>query len=275
MWRRSVSLLLALSVLELSSLAQRAANPRQGLLIDPQWEQPEQPRFGVAMTDEMFARWLFGRIGGIDRARTRLEARLAWEIQRIDRIYGLGPEQKHKLEVAGRGDIKRFFDDLQKKKELLDRAGEDRLHFLAIFEELEALRHDAHEILFIDGSLFAKTLKNTLSPAQSAQYKQDRLDFYRTRVAWAVWFLGQRLRLSQDQRERFVALIVAESRPLRRYGPGDFSAILVQASRLPEAKLRPILDETQWLLLGRQFQEVQGMERILVAEGYLPDNVRQ
>src|SRR5438045_8245908 len=122
MWRRTVSLLLAVIVLETAGLAQRAPSPRQGLLADPEAEPLEQPPPGVAMTDEQFERSLFGRVGGADRARKRLESRLVWEIQRIDQIYGLGPEQKHKLEVAGQGDIKRFFDDLRKRGEMLDRA---------------------------------------------------------------------------------------------------------------------------------------------------------
>src|SRR5437868_4126499 len=123
MWRSLGSLLLAVIVLESSGLAQRVlVAPRQGLLADPRGELLEQPPPEVAMTDEQFERSLFGRVGGADQARNRLESRLAWEINRIDRSYGLGPEQKRKLEVAGRGDIKRFFDDLRKKKEMLDRA---------------------------------------------------------------------------------------------------------------------------------------------------------
>jgi hypothetical protein len=87
-----------------------------------------------------------------------------------------------------------------------------------------------------------------------------------------VFYLEKRLRLSQDQRDRLAALIVAESRPLRRYGDSDFSAILFQASQLPEAKLRPIFDHDQWLLLVGQFQDVKRRERDLVAERYLPVN---
>jgi hypothetical protein len=263
---------LAWLLLETAGMAQRAPAPRQGLLADPLLEPLEPPPPGVAMSDESFESWFFGRVGGADQARHRLESRLAWEIQRVDRLYGLDPAQKHKLELAGRGDIKRFFDDVRKKEAMLDRARGDLPRHHALMTELEPLRTHAPQILFIDGSLFVKTLRNTLSPDQRARYEQDRFDFYRHRVAWAASYLEQRLRLSREQRDRFVDLIVAESRPLRRYGPGDFSAILFQASRLPEGKLRPIFHDDQWLLLLGQFQGIQQMERILVAEGYLPES---
>ncbi|SRR5579883_2554871 len=284
MWRRAVSLLLAVIVLESAGLAQRVPSPGRGLLVDPPRQRPVlladpgpellvPPPPGDAMNDEPAERSLLGRVGGADKARARLEARLAWEIDRIDRTYGLGPEQKHKLEIAGRGDIKRLFDDIQKQKELLESARGDLLRYRAILREayLKPLRVDAH-LLFIDGSLFVKTLKTTLNPAQRARYEKDRLDFYRGRVDWAVSFLEKRLRLRQDQRDRFAALILAESRPLRRYGDYDFYAIVYQASQLPEGKLKPIFDEDQWRLLTGQFQDVQRMERELVAECCLPDN---
>jgi hypothetical protein len=271
MWCKVVSLLLALIVPETAVLAQRVRSPRQERPAQPRGDLLALPPPGVAITDEPFEHSLFDRVGGADRARARLEARLAWEIRRIDQVYGLSPEQKHKLEVAGRGDIKRLFDDVRKQQERLDSARGDVLHDRAILKGLKPLRVDAH-LLFIDGSLFAKTLKTTLSPVQRARYEKDRRDFYRGRVEWAVSFLEKRLRLSQDQRDRFAALIVAESHPLRRYGESDFSAILFQASQLPEGKIRPIFDEDQWLLLAGQFQDVKRMERDLIADGYLPEN---
>jgi hypothetical protein len=272
MWRRVVSLSLALIVLETAAVqAQRVPWPRQELPARPRRDLLALPPRGAAITDEPFKHSLFDPDGGADRARARLEARLAWEIRRIDQVYGLSPEQKHKLEVAGRGDIKRLFDDVRKQQERLESARGDVLQYRAILKGLKPLRVDAH-LLFIDGSLFAKTLKTTLSPAQRARYEKDRRDFYRGRVEWAVSFLEQRLRLSRDQCERITTLIVAESQPLRRYGESDFSAILFQASQLPEGKLRPIFDEDQWLLLAGQFQDVKRLERDLVAEGYLPEN---
>ena len=61
-------------------------------------------------------------VAGTDGTRERLERRLAWEIKRLDQFYGLTAEQKKKLEVAGRGDIKRLFERIRAREERLRRA---------------------------------------------------------------------------------------------------------------------------------------------------------
>ncbi len=48
--------------------------------------------------------------------------------------------------------------------------------------------------------------------------------------------------------------------------------ILLQAAKLPAAKLRPIFNDDQWRLLGRQLNEAKGMERFLSQNGFLPDD---
>src|SRR5438105_867940 len=104
MWRRSHSLLLAATVLALAGTGPPVQAQRDllvdhsDLLVDPEEEQPAQPQRAFVMTDEQFERWVFGRVGGAAGTRNRLEARLAWEIKRIDQSYRLTPEQKDKLE---------------------------------------------------------------------------------------------------------------------------------------------------------------------------------
>jgi hypothetical protein len=75
--------------------------------------------------------------------------------------------------------------------------------------------------------------------------------------------------LSKEQHRRFVAVIVEETRPLKRYGELDDAAVMWQASRLPVAKLKPIFDDDQWRLLGERFVRAKMLEKTLVAQGYL------
>ena len=42
---------------------------------------------------------------------------------------------------------------------------------------------------------------------------------------------------------------------------------MYQMTRLPEAKIRAILDEPQWRLLARQFMQARGMEPWLKSNG--------
>jgi hypothetical protein len=119
-------------------------------------------------------------------------------------------------------------------------------------------------------SIFAKTLKSTLTAEQRASYERNLQELYRSRVEWMVFNIHHNLRLSHDQHQRFVAMIVSETRPLERYGKYDLLALLYVASTLPEDKIKPIFNDSQWRLLRREFDHVQRQEQFLIAEGYLP-----
>ena len=47
---------------------------------------------------------------------------------------------------------------------------------------------------------------------------------------------------------------------------------MYQMTRLPEAKLKAILDEPQWRLLSRQFMQARGMEPWLKSNGLIAQN---
>jgi hypothetical protein len=74
----------------------------------------------------------------------RLDAHLAHQLASVDQICGLTAEQKERLRLAGRGDIKRFCDG-------------------ANWRPIEAL--------FSRGSMFTKVLRTTLTTEQMAAYQ--------------------------------------------------------------------------------------------------------
>ena len=67
-------------------------------------------------SERQIDRWIFGLDGDVDSARLLSESRL----KSTDRLHRstppLTPDQRKKLELAGRGDIKRFFDQVTEKK---------------------------------------------------------------------------------------------------------------------------------------------------------------
>jgi hypothetical protein len=233
---------------------------------EPQVERRAPPLRLFVMTDEQFERLIFGQVGGAEEARRLLESRLRERIGLVGRVYGILPEQKKKLEVAGRRDIQRLFDRVREKKEALDRAQGDFGKVQAIFLELRRDQLDPATDRFGDGSLFAKTLWKTLNPEQRSRFGKE---FYHSRVEWVVSFKDRSLGLSDEQHRQLVNLIVDETLPLRKYGQNDAYAVMYQASRLPEAKIRRILDEVQWQRLRNQFQQVRRFEGVLVKEGCL------
>jgi hypothetical protein len=207
---------------------------------------------------------------GSESVRDRLESRLIRVIDQVDQMYDLTPEQEKKLEVAGRGDIKRFFDRFSALKKQLDQSEGDRIEIRLEAGDIESLRREYQRNYFDDDSLFSKTLKRMLTPEQRARYEdRDRVASYATRVHWVLMPLRRELGLSRRQHLQLLELIAKETRPLEKYGELDEDAILLQASRIPEARLRPIFDEAQWRRLGERFDRARLMENLLIEGGYL------
>ncbi len=244
MWRRDRLLFLVPMMLGLLGTDRPARAQDEA---EPKVEQPAQP--DEAMTDDPFDQRIYGP-GGPGAARNRIESDLAGEIGRIDQMYRLSPDQKKKLSVAGRGDIKRLFDRAEQAKAILHRS---KGVLIRIPRELRPLPNQVQLDLFGGESLFAKTLKSTLTTEQRACHEREQLAFYRSRVEWMVPQIHHGLQLSDEQRRRFVDAIVEETRPLEKYGKYDLLALLFQATRLPEGRLKTIFDDAQWGLLRQEF----------------------
>jgi hypothetical protein len=128
-------------------------------------EQPTRlvvERLNIAVMEverENFDRWLFddGRPEG--ERQGHLEAILQSTIERAARAHRLTEAQRAKLRLAGRGDIKRFFDQVEERRSAfeIDRRSFRTGH--AALQRLGDLSQIYHEGPFGNGSLFVKTLR--------------------------------------------------------------------------------------------------------------------
>jgi len=151
--------------------------------------------------------------------RTILEARLAEKVAFADRICGLTSVQSQKLQLAGRGDIKRFFDRLDslrsQSNERPDAENEDdRVWADKLKVESAAIQRAINSGVHEEGSLFAKTLKVTLTGDQAAAYdKAPRMPAAISYVRWIdpngekVWIAigdhdGVKPRMTYDIRKK-------------------------------------------------------------------------
>ena len=78
--------------------------------------------------------------------------------------------------------------------------------------------------------------------------------------------------LTADQRHRLVAVLAEETRAPKKFGRYDYQLVMLQASKLPEAKLRPIFSDDQWRKVRRQMDQTRGLETYLKTNGFLPDD---
>jgi hypothetical protein len=145
-------------------------------------EQPAPTR-RVIIADSSCDQMLFGKDRNAATARCGLDDRLRQKVKLVDGLCELTDSQRKKLELAGRGDIHRFFERAAELRTTLqdidgDQAGGNRELVALVVEtskRTEPMRRAVESGLFDDNSLFAKALKTTLTPAQFAQYEQRKL----------------------------------------------------------------------------------------------------
>jgi hypothetical protein len=209
-WQRIVALLIGLPVLALGQIIAQEPNPERGLMSvgtyrgprgvfvmvrgvritlvkrqsptppEDSFEEPFSGQMGIA--DASFDEIIFDKVSNIADARARLIRRVRAKIESVDHICRLTDAQKQKLQLAGRGDIKRLMDRIEELRDRIEsRDVEDgNLHQLRdLASELSRdgspLRRETESGPFGDGSLFAKTLRTVLTPDQAAEYAQGRL----------------------------------------------------------------------------------------------------
>jgi hypothetical protein len=223
---------------------------------------------------EQVDQWVFGRFGGSGGARNKLDSSLKLRIEDLDRSCHISDLQKKKLLLAGRGDVKRFFDKIEEVKRKFQNGQNDPN--ANIWQEIQPLQLELNTGLFGDDSIYYKTIRRTLDGDQISGYecllRERKMVRYKATVEWFVVHLDKALGFSDDQRQRLVELLVNESRPPKKFGQGDYWYLMLQTALVPESKLKPVLDAPQWRLLSRQFDQAKRMEPWLKSNGVIPDN---
>jgi hypothetical protein len=141
---------------------------------------------------------------------------LAEQIEEVERSCPLAAAQKKKLELAGKGDVKRFLDRVYALGKRQESALADPEEATALLREIEALEVRLRNGLFGQDSLFSKTLARALTEDQLAKYQSDlrerRSNPYQEAVFQAVKQVGRSLDLSSEQRRRLEKVILDETK---------------------------------------------------------------
>jgi hypothetical protein len=234
--------------------------------------QPNQ--VGFMMTDDQFDQWVFGGPRNSRAGHNKLDSLLTLQIDDVSRMCSLSEVQKKKLLLAGRGDIKRFFDLVEEKRKKFEKVKQDQNKIGEIYQELVPLQAALNSGLFGDGSLYSKTIRKVLSDEDDARYQkaiQEKNRFrYRAKVELVVAQLDQSVGFRDEQRRGLVEVIVNETEPPTRFGQYDYYLVMYQAGKIAEGKLKTLFDDRQWGLLYRQLNQMRGMEHFLLNQGLLP-----
>ncbi len=224
--------------------------------VDDEEPQKPPPRRRRAVPVE--EPWAFGMQRA--DAQAKVESRLTLEIERIERSCRITEEQKRKLQLAGRGDLKRTLDRVDEVRKRLRETKGNPAQREAIEAEMQLLHTELREELPLRGSMWAKTLKRTLGDDQIAAYREGLRDSrrfrFRAQVDLVVEVFDMAAGCSDEQRQRLTKLLLEETR-LPSRSDEEFQVVLAQACRVPEAKLRPIFDDSQWRPLSRLIKPME------------------
>jgi hypothetical protein len=228
----------------------------------------------LVQLEAQFDQQVFQRDGNAAGARRRLDAQLALQVEDLDRACTLTDAQKQKLRLAGRGDIKRFFDRCETVKQKFQAAHQDGQRLQEVWQDISPLQVTLQAGLFQDDSLLYKALANTLTAEQLTRYdalvRERRAFRHRANVELAVTMLEQGMPLRDAQRRQLIALLTDETKPPRKASQYDYYFVMFQVGRLPEEKLKPLFDNLQWKVVNQHLNQFRGMEPTLRQWGLWP-----
>jgi hypothetical protein len=139
--------------------------------IEESAENATPPEQQLQLEGSNLYRWIFGDSADAVIARKQLDWILRQKIAMVDQVCRLTSAQKQKLHLAGRGDIRSFFDRLEEltTQFQLVKFDPDKVNILT--QEAQSLNRHLTPRLFGDSSKFAKVLKTLLTAEQFAKYQ--------------------------------------------------------------------------------------------------------
>lgn len=197
-----------------------------------------------------------------EQVRQQFEAQLAQQLDEVERVCGLSEKQRRKLQLAGRGDVRDYFERVDEFEQRL-RESQKNGGAVPVPEHPWQLRLSRNTV-FAEESLWRKTLRNTLDAGQRERFERNEAERreFRNRAVVAEMVaagLEAELPLRRQQRERLIALILEQIPPgetLRTEdGPRVREIILQQAD-----ELRPLFSaeefQTLRMFAGREVEPV-------------------
>ena len=254
-----------------------AAHAQELLVLEVGDLQVKQREFTAEQFDALVDQTV-RRINDQDHPeRGRLNEQLTLKLDWIEAACKTSEDQRKKLQIAGRGDIKRFFDEMRELKRRYRQVKGDAGESARMQQRLAALQASYGAEIFGDSSLLAKTVSKTLSQEQTVAIKkaeeEARAFAHRAAVEQAVQFCDVAIGLKGEQRGKLTELFVSRSRQIKRYEKSGLPlpySMVVETARSSRDKLKAIFDERQWRMMTSIIKQMQSGDA--VGFGRIPAN---
>jgi hypothetical protein len=222
-----------------------------------------------------FDQWLFTQDRAASAARRRLESTLKLQIAEIDRACQLTDAQKKNLQLAGTGDIVRFFDRCEDAREKFEAIKDQQQRAQQTWQLIEPLQRTLENGLFAGDSLFYKSLHRIVTGDQWTRYQavanEEREFRRRAMIELVVASLEEEMPLSDKQRQRLITLLLSRVKLPRKPGSYAYYAIMLQFAKTPEEELKPLFDSMQWKVVVRNRSQFKGLEQFLKQNNIWPE----
>ncbi len=246
--------------------------------------KPVQADLDIVVDESIIDQWIFqeprarrgfAQAGNATTGRALIDAQLKALLDDVSQVCQLNAAQRQRLTLAARGDVKRFFDQVEKIRQEFLTVANDQDRLQRVRQECSSLQKQLSRGLFGDASLFSKTFRNALTGEQQEQYKTALIDRrragYLVAVKRSLAGLGNGVVLRPEQSEALQKLLLEETQPPLRFGQYDHQAVMFRLSQLPAAKLRKVLDKAQWKQLQPQLLQASGTEDFLAQNGAIEE----
>ncbi len=226
----------------------------------------------IQITEQQLVQWVFQTQQTVPAARKHAENSLNIQVDFVALIGTLTDEQRAKLELAGRGDVHRFFEDFNKLLKATPLGQMPQQQWQEVWQKMQPLQVRYMNGLHGQKSLFRKTIPSTLSEDQLHAFQVIETERNRRRylatVKATLATIEGKIPLTARQREQVIALVMEKTKPPRAWGQGyyRYHVVLYQMSTI-EDDLKPVFRDDEWKLMTKILQQGQMVKHMLRQQG--------
>ena len=240
------------------------------------WVAPtaaQEVEFEITQIDRL----IFEVIDSPENPLSALEAQVDLEMKRISQSIDLRDNQIEQLRLAGRGDIKRFYDRVQQARRRFQATNERSIPGEAIdpHEIAVPLQASLRKGLFGQGSLFQKVVANSLDEQQSTALQRHLSRINELQAEGAVRMfvvkIGHYVPMTSVQRTKLTEWLLENATWVRSDPHHSFLIVIYRFGKVPRDKYVAIFDEKQMKAVDFLMQAGQQIGEYLEQEGVIDD----